>query len=1295
MPGLLNSSTWEPLPLTSSEITSCVQGYAFGLMASLTYDNVEVQPFQGLFVYPLDEHTTVVGFEAIISERAVTVQIKDKAKLNSNYIDMHRPHNGMGKITLDEDLERIVFLANLGTIGPLESVSIFISTSSELQTLPSGAVRVLLPAVCVPPVPHTNNSISARPSRGSKHICVPKNFEQTSKPLCITHLLENEVINPMEYEFNFQLEIRGPCLLAGVESPTHEIRADASPSAHSAKSIIVTLANKHTFDRPVEILIHPTEPHIPHILMEQGDMTQGQFEQHLKGRSDFTKGTKKMINTQRKMEIIRKRLHKDIPHHSVVMLNFCPDLQLSRSSLRKTHGEFIFLIDRSGSMSGININRVKEALILMLKSLMPTCLFNIIGFGSSFKTLFPSSQLYNEESLSIACENIQHIRADMGGTNILSPLKWITRQPTHVGHPRLLFLLTDGSVSNTGKVLELVRSHAFTTRCYSFGIGPKACPRLVEGLAAVSKGSAEFLMQGERLQPKMIKSLKKAMAPVVSDVTVEWNFPESTEVLISPVSTGSLFPGDRLMGYGIVCNSFYQPSSRSIQHYGAPRSQSSVFYHSQDKGSAPESGDCTQEALEFSASEKGQDIPAFTKDANMIRGLDHSMQHRAYSTSQIPELKSCLRMPNTSDSAIISGKHLLRKTQGQDVMDYFVTEPCLWQAESQHSRCTTPELQPLKITGSARKSLPRSGCSNLSRWSEGQSRGPVKDQDQWDSAVSLRSSSSDSHSFSLGDQALFESEMEPEQESPSKEDASSQVIQKMRHSCFPMPRLLCKAVVRGIKNSKPVQWEVAFDLRDLEHDLRNHDNPNSEPDTDLWKRTFHHLAARSIIRDFEQLAEIENDIEPGSAHRFQANAVHTSRACNIISKYTAFVPMDLRSRIYLPTLVEYTNTGSLSSLSKSSSSKSIVMGIQKQKGLAMNLKQAQLIFRQDVVVDGGLYNLRELEKKKERGEGEGRGREREKEIGFWSRDPSRGEVNSGLTIKIQDLEENSASGSPPPNIRTERTTIWDRSLYKSLFNPGSSLRASETLLGTRLNLNKSKLLSRATKGLMFKAPAPSSQSQEIPLETENLDYLPLVFLQLASGAFLLNQAFCRATGIPMEKLKWTSPFTCHRVMLTSCSHNSSRNQDFLSAEPRSPSLKKSSRAFHSSAHGQLSPKSSETLCRVPCPEPLPSPPEDSPHDDGFHRADSKQALESHEPEQAGKVWATAVALGWLENSSASYFVEWELVAAKASSWLGEQKVPEGRSLASIKTAAQQLFVLLRHWDENLEFNLLCYNPNSV
>ncbi|NWZ23038.1 VW5B1 protein, partial [Asarcornis scutulata] len=85
--GLLNRGTRRPLPLAASEVTSCVSGYACGLTASLTYRNPEAQPCEGkwLFVFPLDEHTTVVGFEAAVCRRAVTVQIKDKAKIDAAY----------------------------------------------------------------------------------------------------------------------------------------------------------------------------------------------------------------------------------------------------------------------------------------------------------------------------------------------------------------------------------------------------------------------------------------------------------------------------------------------------------------------------------------------------------------------------------------------------------------------------------------------------------------------------------------------------------------------------------------------------------------------------------------------------------------------------------------------------------------------------------------------------------------------------------------------------------------------------------------------------------------------------------------------------------------------------------------------------------------------------------------------------------------------------------------------------------------------------------------------------------
>ncbi|NXL90968.1 VW5B1 protein, partial [Alectura lathami] len=370
----------------------------------------------------------------------------------------------------------------------------------------------------------------------------------------------------------------------------------------------------------------------------------------------------------------RKRLNKDIPHHPVVMLNFCPDLSMAWADLRKAPGEFIFLLDRSGS--GMSLGRTKDALLVILKSLMPACLFNIIGFGSTFKTLFPASRTYCEESLAVACESIRRMRADAGGTNLLSPLKWVVRQPLRRGHPRLLFLLTHGAVGNTGKVLELLRNHSCSTRCYSFGVGPHACRRLVQGLAAVSRGSAEFLAEGERLQPKMIRSLKKAMAPVLSDVSVEWVFPESTEVLVSPVSTSCLFPGDRLVGYGVVCDtSLYvsNPRSDKRRRYSTMRSQesgSSVFFHSQEEGASTESwsyleGCCPAEHAPDQLA-VGRD-PGGESDTDTGTDARASCRRRAYSANQIADHEPLHKVPTASDPGSALLRNPLRKTQLQDL----------------------------------------------------------------------------------------------------------------------------------------------------------------------------------------------------------------------------------------------------------------------------------------------------------------------------------------------------------------------------------------------------------------------------------------------------------------------------------------------------------------------------------------------------------------------------------------------------------------------------------------------------
>lgn len=222
-------------------------------------------------------------------------------------------------------------------------------------------------------------------------------------------------------------------------------------------------------------------------------------------------------------------------------------------------------------------------------------------------------------------------------------------------------------------------------------------------------------------------------------------------------------------------------------------------------------------------------------------------------------------------------------------------------------------------------------------------------------------------------------------------------------------------------------------------------------------------------------------------------------------------------------------------------------------------------------------------------------------------------------------------------------------------------------------------------------------------------------LQLASGSFLLNKAFSEAIHIPLEKLRWTSPFACHRLDLSPSS--SSRKAEGPGEAKSAGAAGVPGRHLHQKAEGEeeaalrgrppagpaetssrvLSPPSI-TIQSFSTPESAPSPP-DSGRGSETETSELQAWLVDVELQQRaepeGMLWATAVALAWLEHSSASYFIEWELVAAKASRWLGEQDIPEGRNLPALKTAAQQLFVLLRHWNENLQFNLLCYNPKDV
>jgi hypothetical protein len=309
---------------------------------------------------------------------------------------------------------------------------------------------------------------------------------------------------------HLSMQISNTSGVSSVTSPTHSI----DTAANDDGSVNATLTEQGPLVKDLVILINYNDPHIPHATVEGG----------------ATSGSNELLASP------------------VVMLDFFPKIDASHSAAC----EFVFVVDRSGSMRGSYINSARETLILFLKSIPAGCSFNIVGFGSRFEHLFPQSVPYNQSSLDEAMKHAERMDANLGGTELLHPLRFVFEQASLAGLQRQVFVLTDGSVSNTQACIDLTKANNHIARVFTFGIGSGASTALVNGLAKAGNGSAEFIKENERMQSKVISSLKKALQPSVTDVELKFSVPRGVSVIQAPSKIPPIFNGCKVVLYGII-----------------------------------------------------------------------------------------------------------------------------------------------------------------------------------------------------------------------------------------------------------------------------------------------------------------------------------------------------------------------------------------------------------------------------------------------------------------------------------------------------------------------------------------------------------------------------------------------------------------------------------------------------------------------------------------------------------------------------------------------------------------------
>jgi Ca-activated chloride channel homolog len=312
----------------------------------------------------------------------------------------------------------------------------------------------------------------------------------------------NETLNPpveldVPYAFTVEMRVAMNGRIRTLTSPSHPIEVE-----HDGANAIVRLAQRSApMDRDLVVVIAADGLSVPHAVVEKDERGGG------------------------------------------VMLSFVPAFDTAEQP-----ADVVFVVDRSGSMEGTSILEVRNALQLCLRSLTPGCHFNIVSFGSTYSTVFPTSHPYDESSMKEASAFVETLEADMGGTEMLPALEFVLGQQAQRGLPRQVLLLTDGEVTNTDEVIDVARRHAPGVRFFTFGIGAGASQHLVRGIARASGGAAEFIAPGERIEAKVMRQFRRVLAPALTDVKVAWGQRETVAAtdVVPPV-----FAGERLIVYAL------------------------------------------------------------------------------------------------------------------------------------------------------------------------------------------------------------------------------------------------------------------------------------------------------------------------------------------------------------------------------------------------------------------------------------------------------------------------------------------------------------------------------------------------------------------------------------------------------------------------------------------------------------------------------------------------------------------------------------------------------------------------
>lgn len=237
--------------------------------------------------------------------------------------------------------------------------------------------------------------------------------------------------------------------------------------------------------------------------------------------------------------------------------------------------QVVFVLDRTGSMSGKKIEQARKSLLFCLGKLHPEDRFDVITFNESpdvlTRTLMPASA----ENVTKARHFVENIEAS-GGTNIDDALRaaldLVKDEP---GKTKMIVFLTDGlptvgetdintilkhfsqkngsltqndalpTLKTTGLKGRAEAGNAHPARLFCFGLGYDVNVPFLDRLAALGNGDSDYVRPEEDVEATVSAFFAKVASPILSNVKLAFDGMDVYDVY--PKTLPDLFQGSQLV----------------------------------------------------------------------------------------------------------------------------------------------------------------------------------------------------------------------------------------------------------------------------------------------------------------------------------------------------------------------------------------------------------------------------------------------------------------------------------------------------------------------------------------------------------------------------------------------------------------------------------------------------------------------------------------------------------------------------------------------------------------------------